>query len=227
MSDSDLFIKTLVEEELAWEPSIDASMLGVAVHDSVVTITGRVESYAQKHEAEAAVMAIRGVRAVANELKVKLPVESERSDEEIANTIASIFTWNTLIPEKSITANVSDSWVTLEGCVDWHFQRVAAESIVKDLTGVKGISNLIAVRSGPLSRDAKSKLNNTLKRKIDSNTSSDITISVVGSTIVLAGEVTSLAARTVMEDIAWKAPGVGWVENRLEVEPIVEIIEVS
>lgn len=190
-------------------------------------MTGQVESYAQKHEAEASVMAIRGVRAVANELEVKLPVESERSDDEIANTIASIFTWNTLIPEKAITADVSDGCVTLEGCIDWHFQRVAAESIVKDLIGVKGISNLIAVRSGPLNRNAKSKLKNTLKRKIDSNTSSDITISVVGSTIVLAGAVTSLAARTVMEDIAWKAPGVGWVENRLEVEPIVEIIEVT
>ncbi len=227
MIDSDLQLKRHVDEELAWEPSIVASRIGVSVKDAVVTISGSVDSYAQKHQAASAVMAIRGVRAVANELVVKLAAESERSDEDIAHTIASIFAWNTLIPKNVVKVQVSDGWVTLEGCVNWHFQRIAAESMVKDLMGVKGVSNLIAVKSGPLQRSAKSKLKSTFKRRLDTNISDEIVIGIIGSTIVLSGRVATLADRTAMEEIAWKSPGVGWVENRLEVEPLLEVIEVT
>lgn len=226
MITSDLMLKQHVENELGWEPSIDSIAIGVGVHDAVVTLSGQVASYAEKHTAGEVVMAIRGVRAVANELTVKLPVDSERGDGEIAHTIASIFAWDSSIPKNRIRVEVCHGWVTLAGTVEWHYQRIAAARAVQGLLGVKGISNMItvdAVRNLPASRaQLEAAIDRTGAELLDS-----FVLRVDGTTVVLTGKVPSPAARNRIEKVAWKTPGVSHVENLLEVQTAFDIPELA
>src|SRR3954462_5229697 len=144
MTDSELQLDVL--NELKWEPSVDAAHIGVSVKDGVVTLSGHVSSYAEKYAAERAAKRVQGVRAVADELDVKLPEGSRRTDEDIAAAAVNALRWNILVPADKIKVTVSKGWVTLEGEVNWQFQRAAAERAVRDLPGVVGVSNYIVVK---------------------------------------------------------------------------------
>lgn len=220
MISSDIQLKQHIEDELGWEPSVNAAAIGVAVQEAVVTLSGHVESYRQKHAAAEVVTAIRGVRGLANELDVNLPIDSERSDEDIVHTIASIFVWNISIPQDRIKVQVAKGWVTLEGSVDRYYQRLAAEAAVKDLMGVKGISNLIAVAQKPVHRSAKKNVEAALKRNATAN-AGKVRLDISGNTLILSGIVPSLTAGAIAEYIAWKTPGVTVVENKLETESAI------
>ena len=214
----DLQLKDHIEDELTWEPSINSAAIGVAVKDAVVTISGCVDSYAEKHAAEQVVMRIRGVRALANELEVRLPADSQRRDEDIARAVAESFVWNAGIPENAIKAQVADGWVTLQGTVNWDYQRKLAEHAVAGLMGVKGVSNQITIKSLPLQSEVKGRIESALKRNAELD-AEKIKIAVHGGKVILSGAVQSLAARITAEEAAWRAPGVECVEDNLRVTP--------
>lgn len=215
---SDMQLKQHVEDELSWEPSVDAAAIGVAVKDAIVTLSGHVNNFAAKRGAEQAVLRIRGVRALANELEVKLPTDSSRTDEDIARAAASILTWNPSTPQDRIKIQVSDGWVTLEGTVDWYYQRAAAELAVHGLMGVRGLSNQLTVKSAPMRSEVKSQIEAALKRNAEVD-AQRITVTVQGTGVILSGTASSLFEKIAAERAAWKASGVGWVGNDIRVSP--------
>ncbi|HEY4358331.1 MAG TPA: BON domain-containing protein [Acidobacteriaceae bacterium] len=224
MITSDLMLKQHVENELGWEPSVNSIAIGIGVRDAVVTISGQVQSYAQKHTAGEVVLRIRGVRAVANELTVKLPGESERSDEEIAHAIASVFAWDATIPKNCIRVEVSQGWVTLAGTVEWHYQRIAAASAVRGLLGVRGFSNTITVDKVRAHTIAHAEIEAAISRT-EADSIENFALRIDGATLVLTGKVPSSAVRNRIERIAWKSPGVADVKNLLEVETGAAVFE--
>jgi osmotically-inducible protein OsmY len=212
----DMQLKQHVEDELSWEPSLDATAIGVTVKGAIVTISGHVTTFTEKQAAEKAVLRIRGVRALANELEVKLPTDSNRTDEDIARAAVSIFTWHPSIPKDRIKIQVSHGLVTLEGTVDWHYQRTAAELAVEDLMGVKGVNDRITVIAAPASAEVKSQIEAALRRNAEVD-ASRIGVAIQGNTVILTGTVASMSEKIAAEQAAWKSWGVGWVENAIKV----------
>jgi len=214
----DLTIKEDVEAELQWEPSIDAAVIGVAVKDGVVTLSGRVPSYDQKMAAARAAARVRGVKAVANELEVGVPAAEERTDEDIARAVANALTWNTAIPADKVKAQVSRGWVTLEGTVEWYYQKEAAERAVRPIRGVKGVTNNIVVKPTVSAAVVKSQIEAALKRSAEID-AQRITVETRGDTVILRGRVRAEVERHEAERAAWAAPGVAKVENYIIIEP--------
>ena len=155
---TDAEIRKNVEAELSFEPSINASEIGVAVKDGIVTLTGRVDSYWEKIAAEEAAARVAGVKAVANELEIRLPFSSERTDEDIARAAVNRLEWTITVPKDRIKVKVSKGWVTLEGEVDWQFQKNAAAEAVRNLVGIKGVINHIVVKERPSTAEVKAKI---------------------------------------------------------------------
>jgi len=213
---TDLEIKKNVESELNYEPSINAAEIGVAVKDGIVTMTGRVQSYWDKVAAEHAADRVAGVKAVVNELEIRLPYASERTDEDIARAAVDSLNWSVLVPQDRIKVKVSKGWITLEGTVDWQFQKTAAESAVRKLIGVKGVSNLVDVKPQVSKVEVKASIEAALKRsaELDANR---IKVETDGDKVILTGTVRSLFEREEAERAAWKAPGVHSVDNRIKV----------
>jgi osmotically-inducible protein OsmY len=215
-SDSD--IRRDVEDELRWDPDIDATDIAVNVHNGVVTLTGFVRGYVQKYQAEADAKRVAGVVAVANDLEVRLPDIDERPDPEIArDAIARIkselpYSW------EKIRAVVKNGWLTLEGEVEWNYQRVRAEEAVRRVRGLKGVTNNIEVKPQVAPTEIKRKIEEALRRaaEIDANR---VTVETVGSEVILRGTVRSWAERQEAERAAWSAPGVAKVDNRIIVSP--------
>jgi osmotically-inducible protein OsmY len=203
-----------VERELEWEPTVDERQIGVSVVDGIVTLTGEVGSFSEKWHAERAVERVEGVRGIANELEVK--TVSERTDTDIARAASDALKWNVMVPADKVTVKVEKGWLTLEGTVRWDFQRRAAEKAVRDLPGVRGISNLITIRPRVEPQDVKAKIEETFKREatIDANR---VTVQVNGSEVTLRGSVRSWAERHEAEKAAWAAPGVTAVHNYITV----------
>jgi len=213
---SDMQLKKHVEDELNWEPSVNGAAIGVAVKDAIVTLSGHVTSFAEKRAAEQAVLRIHGVRALANELEVRFLAGSQKTDEDIALTAASALLWHASIPKDRIKIQVSNGWITLEGTVDWQYQREAAESAVENLMGVQGVYNTVTVQPAHMHAEVQSQIEAALKRTAETK-AQHISVSVQGSQVTLSGEMDSIVKKIAAERAAWNAPGVTWVQNNIEV----------
>ena len=201
--------------ELKWDAQVQPNEIGVSVKDGVVTLTGWVDSYLKKWAAEDAAHRVGGVKAVANDIEVKL--FSERTDADIAEAAIRALQWDASVPADKIQVTVSKGWVTLKGEVNWNFEKQDAERVVRRLTGVKGVSNLITVKPSTTPSELKKRIEDALVRnaKVDANT---ITVEVQGSKAILKGAVRAWVEKEEAERVAWLAPGVTSVENRIAVE---------
>ncbi|WP_103120310.1 BON domain-containing protein [Methylopila sp. Yamaguchi] len=212
---SDAGLKSLVEEELEFEPSVNAAHIGVAVRDGVVTLTGHVASYAEKIAAEKATQRVRGVKAIAEEIEVRYPYDGKRSDEEIAKRAVNVLDWNTQVPT-SVKVKVERGWVTLSGVADWQYQREAAEFSVRKLDGVVGVTNTIALKDRPKAADVQKKIEDALKRNAALDAAA-IHVTVANDKVSLTGRVHSWQERRIAEQAAWSAPGVKSVDDAISV----------
>jgi len=187
---SDLSVKQEVEAELQWEPSVNAAGIRVAVKEGVVTLSGRISTLAEKYAAARVAARVDGVKVVVNELEIGLLPADQRSDEEITRAVANTLAWNTSIPIDSIKAQVSQGWVTLEGTVEWHYQRAAAERAVRHLRGVKGVTNNIVVTPVVSAAVVTAQIEAALKRSAELD-ARRITVETQGNQVILQGSVRS------------------------------------
>jgi osmotically-inducible protein OsmY len=209
-------IQTDVLAELKWDARVRANEIGVSVKDGIVTLTGRVDSYLERWAAEDAAHRVRGVKAVANDIEVRLPSGSERTDSDLAQEIINSLRWDTTIPTDRLEITVSKGWVTLKGEIDYGFQRQDAERVVSRLAGVKGVTNLIQVKPPVQPTNIKQGIDQALLRSAELDAKS-ITVEVEGSKVTLKGTVHSYAEYKEAERAAWSAPGVTAVDNRLNI----------
>lgn len=213
---SDAEIQAEVQAELKWEPRVQASEIGVAVKDGVVTLTGWVDSYTKRWAAEEAAHRVRGVKAVANDVEVRLGAGGERPDPEIAAAAARALQWDALLVPEQIDVTVSKGWITLKGTVDWQYKKQEAERVVRNLPGVKGVSNLIDVKPKVRLAEIKKQVEQALVRSAQTD-AERISVEVDGSRVTLKGTVRAWAERQEAERAAWRAPGVTMVDNRITV----------
>lgn len=217
---TDSELRTDVVAELNWDPRIRDEDIATSVKEGVVTLAGIVDTYAQRYAAERAVGRVNGVRAIVNDLTVKLPGALERSDADLAHAAVNALKWNIQVPNERIRVKVANGWVMLEGEVDRYFQKAEAERAVRYLTGVKGVSNLIVLRSAPAPADIKQRIRASINRHAEMD-ADHITVETSGSKVTLRGTVRSIAERRDAELATWNAPGVTSVENDITVSPAV------
>src|SRR5712664_4006476 len=213
---SDEQIQKDVLAELKWDARLQPNEIGVAVKDGIVTLMGWVDSYTKRWAAEEAAHRVRGVLAVANDIEVRLPISAERTDADIAAAAVRALEWDALVPVDKIQVTVSKGWVTLKGEVEWQFQKQDAERVVRRLSGVRGVSNLITVKPRLTASELKEKIEQALVRTAELD-AQRITVEVQGSKVILKGTVRAWAEREEAERAAWLAPGVTSVDNRITV----------
>jgi len=213
---NNLELQKKVLEALDWEPSLDATGIGVAAIGGVVTLTGQVPSYADRLAAERVVKQIIGVKGLANDLEVRLPGDARRTDTELAAAAVKALEWDVQVPHEMIKLRIADGWITLEGQVEWQFQREAAERSVRHLLGVRGVSNQLTLMTRVTPADLKNRIESALKRNAELE-ARQIRVETRGGTVVLNGAVHSWAERDQAERAVWAAPGVSAVEDHLAV----------
>ncbi|MCJ2095130.1 BON domain-containing protein [Methylobacterium sp. J-072] len=202
--------------ELAWDPSVTGTDLGVTSKDGIVTVTGHVTSFAQKHAVDAAARRVNGVKAIAVEISVELPFEHRRSDEDIAAAVVNRLDWDAAILPDMVTVQVQDGWVSLDGAVDWNFQKDAAALDVRSLLGVVGLSNRITIRPRANAHDIAEGIKGTLGRSWFFDPKR-VGVDVHGDCVRLTGSVHTEHARNLAAVTAWGSPGVAIVENDLAI----------
>ena len=216
MNKSDNQLKQDVEDELRWDPKVNAAQVAVRVENGAVSLLGSVDTYAEKWAAEDATKRVSGVRTVAQDLKVKVLGEHAQSDSSIAGAVQGALKWDVFVPA-AVTAKVEQGWVTLEGQVPWNYQRDAAERAVRFLAGVVGVSNSITLKPETSAAQVKEKIEKALQRQATKDTNS-IHIATAGSTVTLTGHASSWQSIEDAANAAWGAPGVTEVVDNVKMQ---------
>lgn len=213
---TDAEIQHDVQDELKWEPYLQASQIGVGVNHGIVTLSGEVDSYSKKLRAEEAAKRVSGVAAVVQEIDVKLSAFGKRTDADIAEAALNALKWNTIVPHEKLQVKVENGWITLDGETEWEYEKTAARRSVEHLSGVKGVTNRVNVAPRTSSGEIKQKIHAAFVRSaaVDSE---KIHVETNGNKVVLKGTVRSLAEKEEAENAAWLAPGVNSVENKIQV----------
>jgi len=214
---TDAQLRQDVIDELDFDPSFDGEHVGVAVDKNVVSLTGHVNSYAEKLAVVAAARRVKGVHAIAEDIEVRYPFQNKTADDQIAKRASDILKWDVVVPNDAVDVLVQDGWVTLSGTVRWYFEKKAAEDDVRKLSGVRGVTNKIAIRPRIDATDVKRKIESALKRHAEVEAGA-ISISVEnGNKVVLEGKVDNWDERRAVENAAWSAAGVAAVDDRLTI----------
>jgi osmotically-inducible protein OsmY len=209
-------LKADVLEELAWDPKLDATNIQVAVGKGIVTLMGHVTSFTEKYAAEGATSRIRGVRGIVQKIEVRLSENKKHPDEEIAGRAIAMLRWDADVSADQVQVKVERGYVTLSGEVDWNYKKMEIERVIRQLPGVTGIRNAIAIRPGLEANDVRDRIRKALERDAAVEASS-ISVTTVGSTVVLTGKVHGYAERDAAKRAAWSAPGVTSVEDHITV----------
>jgi osmotically-inducible protein OsmY len=214
---SDIEIQKDVIEQLKWEPFLNAAQIGVAVKNGIVTLSGQVDAYSKKILAEKTTKKVAGVKAIAEDIQVGISPVYKKTDTEIAEAVVNALKWHTMIPDEKIKVSVEDGNVKLEGDVEWEYQRNQAKTAIENLTGVRFVTNLVAVKPKITPYELQQKINSSFQRSANID-SARITAEVLGSKVTLRGKVRSFSEKEDAENAVWSAPGVVSVENKLLIE---------
>lgn len=214
---TDSEIQKDVMDEISWQPFLKTSEIGVSVKGGIVTLSGTVDAYSKKVAAENAAKRVAGVKAVAEDIDIEYTPQGKRNDTAIAAAVIDALKWHSAMQENKIKVKVENGWVTLEGDVEWEFQKNSARYMVENLHGVTGISNLIKIKPGVTPVEVTRKINSAFHRSATLD-AGKIQVSVNGSKVTLKGTVRSYSEKKDAENAAWLAPGVTHVENKIEID---------